>query len=389
MAEENKLTGEKRKKAELRAYKPTFRDRLGAFIAGDSKPGQVRNNLAQGLVGSAGVSGTGTGLGDFTPAGIPLAASDVGAHLGDGDYTNAGLAAAGLVLPAAKAGSAGVKAGIRAYHGSPHDFDKFSLEHIGRGEGAQSFGRGLYFAEKEEVAKTYRNNLSPGHFVTRDGKKYNYALDLEDDVVKRLPPEAPEQTKYPLLYALSLMQSGRDLDAAFDKAQKAYAHFDPQMLADAKTALYSAHPEYKSAGKMYEVNIDAKPEEFLQWDKPLGEQSPQVSQALESLPGFNDQHKLYQTMNIQSGDLMKRGLLPQTYDIRGETFRKSYDEAGIKGIRYKDRNSRFGEDDTHNLVVFNDRLIDIMRKYGLLAPFGLGVAGASLPHNNLQNGEGQ
>src|SRR5690606_6130189 len=35
----------------------------------------------------------------------------------------------------------------RAFHGSPHRFDRFSLQHIGTGEGAQAFGWGLYFAE--------------------------------------------------------------------------------------------------------------------------------------------------------------------------------------------------------------------------------------------------
>ena len=29
--------------------------------------------------------------------------------------------------------------GIRAYHGSPHDFDEFSMEKIGTGEGAQAY----------------------------------------------------------------------------------------------------------------------------------------------------------------------------------------------------------------------------------------------------------
>ena len=37
--------------------------------------------------------------------------------------------------------------GIRAYHSSPHDFDKFDLSKIGTGEGAQSAtGTWLYFA---------------------------------------------------------------------------------------------------------------------------------------------------------------------------------------------------------------------------------------------------
>ena len=42
--------------------------------------------------------------------------------------------------------------GIKAYHGSPHSFDRFSTESIGTGEGAQQYGRGLYFAENEKVA---------------------------------------------------------------------------------------------------------------------------------------------------------------------------------------------------------------------------------------------
>src|SRR5258706_8248564 len=33
---------------------------------------------------------------------------------------------------------------ITAYHGSPHDFDRFDLSRIGTGEGAQAYGHGLY-----------------------------------------------------------------------------------------------------------------------------------------------------------------------------------------------------------------------------------------------------
>ena len=42
--------------------------------------------------------------------------------------------------------------GIRAYHSSPHDFDKFDLARIGTGEGAQVYGHGLYFAESPAVS---------------------------------------------------------------------------------------------------------------------------------------------------------------------------------------------------------------------------------------------
>ena len=45
--------------------------------------------------------------------------------------------------------------GIRAYHGSPYSFDEFSTSQIGTGEGAQAYGRGLYFADREKTAKSY------------------------------------------------------------------------------------------------------------------------------------------------------------------------------------------------------------------------------------------
>ena len=43
------------------------------------------------------------------------------------------------------------------WHGSPHSFDKFSLNYIGTGEGAQAYGYGLYFTEKEGIARAYAN----------------------------------------------------------------------------------------------------------------------------------------------------------------------------------------------------------------------------------------
>jgi hypothetical protein len=49
---------------------------------------------------------------------------------------------------------------IVAYHGSPHDFEKFDATKIGTGEGAQAYGHGLYFAESEGVAHSYRDTLA-------------------------------------------------------------------------------------------------------------------------------------------------------------------------------------------------------------------------------------
>ncbi|MBQ1983252.1 MAG: hypothetical protein II232_01320, partial [Spirochaetaceae bacterium] len=47
-----------------------------------------------------------------------------------------------------------------AYHGSPHNFDRFTTDAIGTGEGAQSFGWGLYFTNQEDIARWYADKLS-------------------------------------------------------------------------------------------------------------------------------------------------------------------------------------------------------------------------------------
>lgn len=54
------------------------------------------------------------------------------------------------------------KAGIEAYHGSPHEFEAFDIGKAGTGEGAQSYGFGHYVAESPEVAKSY--SIDPSKF---------------------------------------------------------------------------------------------------------------------------------------------------------------------------------------------------------------------------------
>ncbi len=53
-------------------------------------------------------------------------------------------------------------------------------------------------------------------------------------------------------------------------------------------------------------------------------------------------------------------------------------KSGIPGIKYLDQGSRGAGEGSSNYVVFNDKLIDIMKKYGIAgAPAGLfGLGGA-------------
>ena len=243
--------------------------------------------------------------------------------------------------------------GIRAFHGSPHDFDKFSLDKIGTGEGAQSYGHGLYFAENEGVAQNYRDALAnikvggkepdlkrPDHWIAMaldaaNGNKAKAVVDLRRDLENQFPDNWPAIEE-----AIRQIESGSI----------------PNQL-----------PPVSDRGRMYEVNIKADPESFLDWDKPLSQQSEKVRQALAQYgidrPDWTG-GQIHESSKLVPGERMDKGVAAQR--LR---------EAGIPGIRYLDQGSRGKGDGSRNLVVFDDSLIEILRKYGLA---GMMAGGASL-----------
>jgi hypothetical protein len=137
-----------------------------------------------------------------------------------------------------------LRAGIKAYHGSPHDFDKFQMDKIGTGEGAQAYGHGLYFADNEGVARGYRDKLTGDMAATAPGSQ----------MAKELLQQAGGDKQK----ALAILYREYESDIPGYSPTK-----DPNFMA-AKEFLDSA-PE----GRMYEVNINANPDDFLDWDKPF------------------------------------------------------------------------------------------------------------------------
>jgi len=308
-----------------------------------------------------------------------------------------------------------LRMGIKAYHGSPHDFDAFDLSKIGTGEGAQAYGHGLYFAENEKVATDYRDALSN---ATINGNKFN-----------------PNDPLHAAVAAVDRVGSRET--ALRNQIEEVEADPTDWFAKDVLNYLRtkSPLPKLESGGKMYEVNINADPEHFLDWDKPLGEQSPQAIEAMykagyqvprqvptaESLQNLRDKYGEWGQMQADAvAGMMRRPaseFIPRTAEAAG-----GLRDAGIPGIKYLDQGSRMptsdftvwaprvGEADqqftvrgpgnvahgkfdtreearafadqenaklnpqTHNYVVFDDKLIDILRKYGLAGIPAAGVA---------------
>ena len=167
--------------------------------------------------------------------------------------------------------TAAITQGIRAYHGSPHDFDRFDLSKIGTGEGAQAYGHGLYFAENPKVAMDYRNKLSevttPGFYQFGD-KEFIGRTGPEAHALSLAYHDTPQTARRIATEGLAAANAGEPW--ALEMGGVPYWQ---QMKAQADM-IRSKRDIGFSQGRMYEVNINAHPDQFLDWDKPLAMDSP-------------------------------------------------------------------------------------------------------------------
>lgn len=276
----------------------------------------------------------------------------------------------------------GVRQVIRAYHGSPYDFDKFDASKIGTGEGAQAYGHGLYFAGNEGVARTYRDELSRGSFII-DGAKTPWTESTMDDLGVR--PRA----RVTLRMAI---RDGKDPVERLQQAQSIHGAFSAPWneYQDAIELLRGANGKLgPNKGRMYEVEIGHPEESLLDWDAPMGQTvaSRVANNMLGSLDrgvrgrlemGQLPRHssKLMEMLDNPSlapGQVLYEGLLSD-YGATGAARKLA--NAGVPGIRYLDQGSRSAGEGTRNYVMFpgTEGSIRILRKYGLLAPVAAGAA---------------
>lgn len=175
----------------------------------------------------------------------------------------------------------------RVYHGSPHSFDRFSTSEIGTGEGAQSYGWGLYFAGDKKVAEHYRKKLSKPSRTLPNRMLDAAAGDDDIDSMEAIYHDANKfsDAEMRLFYALesdSWLGFDRPTEAVRAALGGKLSNFDPSQ--ETKDAVAEVLAE--EHGRMYEVDLKPSEDEYLLWDKPLNEQSEVVRTALRRIaPG--------------------------------------------------------------------------------------------------------
>lgn len=216
----------------------------------------------------------------------------------------------------------------KAYHGTPHEVDKFDTEKIGTGEGAQAYGYGLYFADSKEVAEFYRTST-----MSRDNR---IAYDKAVEEIKNLKSLIEEAQSNP-----KLTSQLPKLKEFLVKAEK-------------------TKQELLQSGNLYRVDLKPKEEEYLLWDKPLDEQSLHVKEALQKeLDMYRKSEGAKGAyVNNSSGEKLYKEFI-YTYGSDKKASER-LNELGIKGIKYEDGNSRSRDvNKNHNYVIFKNEDVEI------------------------------
>ncbi len=260
-----------------------------------------------------------------------------------------------------------------AFHGTPYTVDRFSLQRIGTGEGAQAFGWGLYFASQREIAEHYRNTLAGSDVALTDKGRadladvLNFAPAIVVDVAGQL---ADGGDRSRIASGLRDTWPGQPQDNIRYRA----------LVAD---AVESGDLNGSKGGNVYQVEVP-EDSDLLDWDAPLAEQPEKVRAAIMGMRAYRDASddlsaaKAARDADAAAGNWGSDAMLD--YDSLRIRFRKEWGEdssgegiykklgspqdasetllaAGIPGLRYLDGGSRAAGDGSRNYVIWDEAAI--------------------------------
>ena len=179
---------------------------------------------------------------------------------------------------AKQSGKSNIPKPIKAYHGSGKDFDKFEKDFLKTGEGINAYGRGIYFAESKPIANFYRNQeakkLEEVYFTNQQkiyADEYRQLLNKEN----KKPLTVVEQYR-----------------------KNELADLQNEMDIQIESIISGLHKPVLFQGKLYEVNLYAKPNELLNWDKTIKSQ-PKISPVINDMLNELNPRELYKFIHYK------------------------------------------------------------------------------------------
>ena len=253
---------------------------------------------------------------------------------------------------------------MTAYHGGGKTFDRFSTDHIGEGQGAQSHGWGLYVAFTKDVSKRYAEVM--GHPVTEYvGKKAPtyYSNELISHIkVEMADGRSFDEAKQSVVDMLRKMEEDRKSGRLPSYWEKTSYEKDLEFFESIKASDFEVGESHKN---LYTVSL---PEDtgvnYIEEDKKLSEGARQkIADALRSLPSekwsskgwhfAKSQEQMAST--IEDGRYIGLSLYANLSAGLGSSKAASefLSDAGVVGIKYD------GKMDGPCAVIFDEKDITI------------------------------
>lgn len=291
--------------------------------------------------------------------------------------------------------------GIIAFHGSGADFDQFSLEKIGTGEGAQAYGYGLYFTDSEDIAKFYKDAVAnqDNLYLQLDGKPIDSVytqdnIDAHSDFLKNNFDINEYDDALTVLDNLGQgLNNLDDADAMAENSLNLSQYSVYEKIRD-----YLKEPELMQ-GKMYKVGLEPNPDDMLNYQTTFADQPKKVQDALKAIGYEVEKNRVGQKKPKSQIDLAMRRPMPMILDsLKGRIIEdikageqdpgradkilsEKLLEQGIPGIKYRAAGSRGASIDAAdvkmNYVIFDDKAIKILEKYGIVGPVAITALGAA------------
>lgn len=268
------------------------------------------------------------------------------------------------------ASSATQQEAIRAYHGSPHEFDRFDASKIGTGEGDEVIARGLYFSGSKEFGDEYFGSLSQRQ-MTLNGEPM-----IDGSVEQQLAQAKLDGTLDDMEYGI---RSARDAVKATPVPGKAEAEAmfsTPEKLAARRQNLLDEHEanlrtiaeirkgNVSKTGALYDVDLNVTPDELIVWEKPLSAHPAKVQQALRSL-GVTDGKltgaEAHEALAARLGGSEQAANALKGKGVQGVSYSASIDPARPAPLGVRDPNANA---DVRNYVIFDDQRVKINSRNG-------------------------
>lgn len=283
----------------------------------------------------------------------------------------------------------------------------------------------MYFTNSEDIAQFYKSavrqakDLREGYDVTYKGQPFknlgdtpeaeaqgeeyfavNAIIDNLNKVTTMQTKELPQPELLQLAKEKAIEQIEQQIKSFGDDISEIRLNYLNESLDTLKSI--DVNDVSFSKGKTYQVKMDVTPDELLDYDKPFDEQSLFAQQAiLKTLdemtlddainmgvdiysPPYSgrinkntERMAIKEAQNTMLNNFTVVRFLNDWSVLRGaeNSGEELLEKHGVKGIKYKANRGpgarNVPETGSDNYVIFDDRLIEIMKKYGIVGPVAI------------------